>query len=74
MISGNIDARIIKICAMGLDDKMLGKSIAQLEPTFCKLFEQFGFNICGEGGEYESVTLNCPLFKKRIELIETEVV
>lgn len=22
--------------------------------------------MCGEGGEYETLTLNCPLFKKRI--------
>jgi diphthamide synthase (EF-2-diphthine--ammonia ligase) len=22
--------------------------------------------VCGEGGEYESLTLNCPLFKRRI--------
>lgn len=23
-------------------------------------------NVCGEGGEYETFTLDCPLFKKRI--------
>lgn len=26
------------------------------------------FNICGEGGEYETITLDCPLFTSRIEL------
>lgn len=23
-------------------------------------------NVCGEGGEYETITLDCPLFKKKI--------
>lgn len=23
----------------------------------------YGINVCGEGGEYETVTLDCPLFK-----------
>lgn len=26
----------------------------------------FGLNVCGEGGEYETLTLDCPLFKKAI--------
>jgi diphthine-ammonia ligase len=30
MISARIDARLIKICAMGLSDAQLGKSIAEL--------------------------------------------
>jgi diphthine-ammonia ligase len=28
--------------------------------------EKYGVNVCGEGGEYETFTLDCPLFKKRI--------
>jgi len=28
--------------------------------------EKFGLNICGEGGEYETFTVDCPLFKKKI--------
>jgi len=34
----------------------------------------YGAHICGEGGEYETLTLNCPLFKQRITLLETETV
>ena len=29
---------------------------------------RYGVNVCGEGGEYESLTLDCPLFRKRIQL------
>jgi len=28
--------------------------------------EKYGLNICGEGGEYETFTLDCPLFIKTI--------
>lgn len=28
--------------------------------------KKYQLNVCGEGGEYESLTLDCPLFKKRI--------
>ena len=28
----------------------------------------YGAHVCGEGGEYESFTVDSPLFKKRIVL------
>lgn len=31
-----------------------------------QLFNKYGVHICGEGGEYETFTLDCPLFKKKI--------
>ena len=34
----------------------------QLMEYFVKLEEQFGFNVCGEGGEYETLVMDCPLF------------
>ena len=30
--------------------------------------QQYGINVCGEGGEYETFTLDCPLFHKEIVL------
>ena len=30
-------------------------------------------NVAGEGGEYETSVLDCPLFKKKIEIIESEI-
>ena len=74
MIEANIDARLIKVCGMGLTKEHLGMSVREMEPTFVKLNEQCGFHICGEGGEFETATLNCPLFKKRIEIEEMEVI
>ena len=27
---------------------------------------KYHLNVCGEGGEYETFTLDCPLFEKKI--------
>ena len=47
--------------------------MAALTPMFQKLQSQFGFHECGEGGEYETLTLDAPFFARRIVLDETEV-
>ena len=53
-----------QVAAIGLDPhKHLGKSIRQLQPHLRRLRDQFGCNVCGEGGEYETLTLDCPAFK-----------
>ncbi|CAN7994878.1 unnamed protein product, partial [Ixodes hexagonus] len=36
--------------------------------------KKYGLNVCGEGGEYETVTLDCPLFRRRIVIDESEIV
>ena len=71
MVTNEMDARIVKICSMGLKPAHLGKSIGQLRDYFFSLRDKFEFNVCGEGGEYESAVFDCPLFKnKRIEIEE----
>ncbi|XP_048580154.1 diphthine--ammonia ligase isoform X2 [Nematostella vectensis] len=75
MLSSGLVAIIIKVAVMGLSPrKHLGLTMEQLFPTVCKLNNEIGMNICGEGGEFESFTLDCPLFKKRIIIDESEVV
>ena len=55
------------MASLGIDERHLNKSIAQLQPHFRSLHRKFGFHICGEGGEYETFTLDCPLYKRRLE-------
>ncbi|NXW94890.1 DPH6 ligase, partial [Alopecoenas beccarii] len=75
MISSNIQAIIIKVAALGLDpDKHLGKSLDQMEPYLLELSQKYGVHVCGEGGEYETFTLDCPLFKKKIVVDSAKVV
>lgn len=74
MIEAGVEAILVKVASIGLDPKKhLGKSIAQLEPYFHSLHEKYQFHVCGEGGEYETITLNCPLFKRRIVVDETKI-
>lgn len=74
MISAGVDAVLVKVAGAGLEPhKHLGKSLAALQPTLMRLHEQFGLDVCGEGGEYESLVLDCSVFKRRLVLHETEV-
>ncbi|KAM6335631.1 diphthine--ammonia ligase isoform 2-T2 [Podargus strigoides] len=75
MIASDIQAIIIKVAAFGLDpDKHLGKTLNQMEPYLLELSEKYGVHVCGEGGEYETFTLDCPLFKKKIVVDSAKVV
>uniref|UniRef100_A0A8C5BPU2 Diphthine--ammonia ligase n=1 Tax=Gadus morhua TaxID=8049 RepID=A0A8C5BPU2_GADMO len=75
MISTGLHAILIKVAAFGLDpDKHLGKPLADMQPYLRQLSEKYGVHICGEGGEYETFTLDCPLFKKKIVIDAMETV
>ncbi|KAG8734393.1 hypothetical protein FRC11_002335 [Ceratobasidium sp. 423] len=74
MIAAGVEAILIKVAGIGLREQHLGKTLAQMEPTFHQLNDKFGAHICGEGGEYETLTLDCPVFKRRITIKETEIV
>lgn len=74
MLFNGVHAILVKVSGGGLDPlKHVGKDLAALQPVFQRLKERYGLDICGEGGEYESLVLDCPIFKKRIELLETEI-
>ncbi|XP_043553952.1 diphthine--ammonia ligase isoform X2 [Chiloscyllium plagiosum] len=75
MILSNVQAMIIKVAAFGLDpEKHLGKTLDQVEPYLKQISQKYGVHVCGEGGEYETFTLDCPLFKKRIVIDSSEIV
>lgn len=75
MIDCKIHAIIIKIAALGLDvDKHLGMTIEEIYPHMLEMNRKFGLNVCGEGGEFETFTLDCPLFKKKLVVKEKEVI
>ncbi|XP_046749065.1 diphthine--ammonia ligase [Diprion similis] len=74
MIECSVNAVFIKVAALGLEPRHLGKSIAEMQSHLAKMKEKYGVNICGEGGEYETFTLDCPLFIKSIIIDEYESV
>ncbi|CEG68476.1 Putative Diphthine--ammonia ligase [Rhizopus microsporus] len=74
MASSGVNAILIKVAAMGLGLNDLGKTIGEMYPKLVQLNERYESHICGEGGEYETFTLDCPLFKKRIVVEEVEYI
>uniref|UniRef100_A0A671K6L4 Diphthine--ammonia ligase n=1 Tax=Sinocyclocheilus anshuiensis TaxID=1608454 RepID=A0A671K6L4_9TELE len=75
IISSGLQALLIKVAAYGLDpERHLGKSLAEMEAYLHELSEKYGVHICGEGGEYETFTVDCPLFKKKIVIDSMETV
>jgi len=63
------------VAAEGLDASWLGREITKKDVDLLKkLNERLGTNIAGEGGEFESLVLDCPLFKKRLVIQDAEVV
>ena len=67
MVAAGVDAIIVGVFAEGLDRSWLGRHI----DVGCKddlkgLRERYGLSIMGEGGEYESMTLDSPLHRKRL--------
>uniref|UniRef100_A0A166I9H9 Diphthine--ammonia ligase n=1 Tax=Daucus carota subsp. sativus TaxID=79200 RepID=A0A166I9H9_DAUCS len=76
MIKAGIVAITVKVAAIGLNpSKHLGKELSELSSHLHKLKELYGINVCGEGGEYETLTLDCPLFKNaRLLLDEYQIV
>jgi asparagine synthase (glutamine-hydrolysing) len=72
--SSGIKFCIVKIAADGLSKEWLGKEITQVEiDKLLSLNAKMGFNVAGEGGEYESLTLDAPFFKKKIVLKKTRI-
>ena len=66
---------ITGVYALGFDSGWLGRKIdMETVNALMELNRQFGVSLVGEGGEYETLVLNAPFFKKRIKIIKAEKV
>ncbi|XP_063697230.1 uncharacterized protein LOC134828168 [Culicoides brevitarsis] len=74
MIDCKIEAILIKVAALGLMPNHLGKSLSEMKSHLLAMHDKYTLNVCGEGGEYETFTLDCPLFKKRIIVEDMQMV
>lgn len=74
IIRSGVEAVVCKVACMGLRPKShVGQRLEAIEPHLRKLHAEFDCHICGEGGEYETFTLACPLFPKRLVLDDWSV-
>lgn len=67
------DVIITGVSAYGFGKEWLGRKIN--EKTVRALIElnrKYHVSLVGEGGEYETLVLNAPFFKKRIEIVKAE--
>lgn len=82
MISSGMHAVVVKASSLHLNEEGLGKDLPWIYNTYggkiTRIMQRYkgllteeDFNMCGEGGEYETFTLDCPLYKKRLEIVES---
>ncbi|HWY36305.1 MAG TPA: diphthine--ammonia ligase [Nitrosopumilaceae archaeon] len=72
LIELNFNYIITSVSSDGLDDSWLGREITKDDvDTLEKLSIKHGFNLSFEGGEAESLVLNCPLFSVPLKIIKS---
>ena len=76
MLRRGMKAVLVKVASLGLLPRDL--DLKPLSPAhltrFRKLHAEFGFHVCGEGGEYETLTLDCPLFARALSFSRARTV
>lgn len=74
-LQSGIRAIIVGCFAEGLGEEWLGREIdADAVKDLKKLREKYGISIMGEGGEYESMTLDSPMHSHPLEIVDSNKV
>ncbi|MBT4135358.1 diphthine--ammonia ligase [archaeon] len=69
LVRDEFEVIIVGVFAYPLDEKWLGRVIDdKYIEEVSELWEKYEVNPAGEGGEFESFVLNCPLFKKGLKV------
>jgi diphthine-ammonia ligase len=64
---------IVGVYAYGLDQTWLGREInTETLQKLVELNQKFQISLVGEGGEYESLVLDAPIYKKRLQIVESK--
>jgi diphthine-ammonia ligase len=75
LLSSGFKIILTKIAAEGLDKSWLGVPIDESHvKRLVQLNRKIGLNIAGEGGEYESLVLDCPLFSSSISIKDSKII
>jgi len=73
IINLNFEVVIVGVYAYGFDESWLGRKINRTTlKDLIELKGRYQISPVGEGGEYETLVLDAPFFKKRIRLLRTE--
>ena len=72
LIKDGFVAMIVSVSALGLDQNWLGRILdEEAVDELVALGRKFRFHVGLEGGEGETFVLDCPLFKQRVEVLES---
>ena len=69
MLSEGLVIVVTSVAARGLDHRWLGRVLdsAAVE-ELAELHRRFGVDVCGDGGEMETLVLDAPWFRRRLEI------
>ncbi len=71
VVEEGMEVVVTAVAAMGLDERWLGRTIdGDAARELKELSLRHGFDVCGEGGELETLVVDAPWFGKRLEVIE----
>ena len=74
LVVTNFEVIFTGISAYGLDKSWLGRRITMEDVDWlAELDKRVKINISGEGGEFESLVLDGPMFKKKLVIVESEI-
>jgi len=69
LLKNRFEIILSSVAAYPFDKNWVGKKIdLDFIKEMKKMQEKYKINPAGEGGEFESLVINCPLFKKRLEV------
>jgi diphthine-ammonia ligase len=74
LINSQFEIIITRVAALGLDKIWLGKTINEINYVELDILsKKFKFNITFEGGEAETLVIDCPIYKKKIKIVRSKI-
>ncbi|MEK6964436.1 MAG: diphthine--ammonia ligase [Nanoarchaeota archaeon] len=74
LILSGFDVRMVSIAADGLSKEWLGRTLTLKDHAkLVGLHQKIGLHVAGEGGEYETLVFDGPIFNERIEVAKSHI-
>jgi diphthine-ammonia ligase len=74
IVASGFEVVLSSVAAFGLDQSWLGKRIDEnFIQNLKTIHNMYKINMAGEGGEYESLVLDGPMFKKKIAIKKSDI-
>ena len=74
LLDKGFEVIFVGVFAEGLDKSWLGRRLdEEAIKELLALRDRYDISLVGEGGEYETLVLDAPLYKSRLELVDYEI-